>query len=61
MVMVGFVGNYLKSNFLINLLNLQTFFILFFIIFNYLFFLISINFNLKNFLEFFKKNIKLYY
>ncbi|WP_440922449.1 DNA translocase FtsK 4TM domain-containing protein [Candidatus Pelagibacter sp.] len=52
----GFVGNYLSENFLINLLNRYddfSFYLL--LILTLLFFILSINFNLKNFISSLKK------
>ncbi len=52
----GFVGNYLSENFLINLLNRYddfSFYLL--LILTLLFFILSINFNLKNFISSVKK------
>ncbi len=65
----GFVGNYLSKNFLINLLNkYEDFSYYFLLIFTLFFFILSTNFNLKNFILnikkissfLFKKNSKNY-
>ena len=52
----GFVGNYLSENFLINLLNrYDDFSYYLLLLFTLLFFILSINFNLKNFILSIKK------
>tara|TARA_B100001093_G_scaffold514679_1_gene589273 strand:- start:618 stop:2708 length:2091 start_codon:yes stop_codon:yes gene_type:complete len=57
----GFVGQFLSQTSLDNLINLQkTFSYFFLIVLTSLFFLISVNFNLKKFLNFFK-NIYIYF
>ena len=52
----GFVGNYLSENFLVNLLNrYEDFSYYLLLLLTLIFFILSINFNLKNFISSFKK------
>ena len=56
----GFVGNYLNQTFISNILNSYNYFFYYFLIFLVLFFfLLSINFNPKNFLKSIKKLISI--
>ena len=61
MEMVGFVGNTIQDTFfnLININKTISFYVL--ILITLLFFLISINFNLKGFFKFYKKISETYY